>query len=96
MDSIFRQNHYRLLVPSRRGVFSDGSYVAVGHFSPVRVSCEATLSRLALLNVKIWLNASKSSSKMTHLHGLVSSRVLDIREPETGVLSVFSTLYPTQ
>lgn len=76
MDSMigFRQNHYRLLVPSRCGVFYDRSYVAVGHFSPVRASCEATLSRLALLNVKIWLNANKSSSKMTRLHGLVSSR----------------------
>lgn len=37
MDSTigFSQNHYRLLVPSRRGVFSDRSYGAVGHFSPV-------------------------------------------------------------
>lgn len=37
MDSTidFSQNHYRLLVPSRRGVFSERSYGAVGHFSPV-------------------------------------------------------------
>lgn len=37
-------------------------------------------------------NLAGAASKMTRLHGLVSSRVLDNREPETGALSVFYPL----
>lgn len=37
-------------------------------------------------------NLAGTASKMTRLHDLVSSRVLDNREPETGALSVFYPL----